>query len=469
MTLLIFLLVFLTVVIIHELGHFSAARAGKVQVEEFAVGLPPRAFRYWRGKGSININGQRVEIPRNHDLPFDWRTGDNKEVAATVDDVDGKLVLRTIELVKTGDIAWQEPGKEPAKNTDGVPLVTYGEKPVKVPGSQKSALRGAIELRGIATDIITGTEYTVNWLPLGGFMRPKGENDPDAPGGLAAASPWIRLGVLVAGPAMNLIAGVLVYSLIFAQTGVPNPGQVILVEVSPNSPAEQAGLMAGDLIVSANDKSIASTEAIRTIIYANMDQPVTVVYERDGEQYSTTVVPSSERTAEEGATGVLLGNPVEKASLLAAVSLGFRVTGMQIVEILTLPARLIQGTIPADQARFIGLKGMYDFMSQAVTRDQQTRQDQASQPAGSTAETPTYYTLMLIATLTISLGIFNLLPFPALDGGRIIFLLPELIFRRRVPPRIENTVHAVGITLLLVLMLYINVMDFVNPIAITLP
>ena len=142
---------------------------------------------------------------------------------------------------------------------------------------------------------------------------------------------------------------------------------------------------------------------------------------------------------------------------------------MQIVEILTLPARLIQGTIPADQARFIGLKGMYDFMSQAVTRDQQTRQDQASQPAGSAAETPTYYTLMLIATLTISLGIFNLLPFPALDGGRIIFLLPELIFRRRVPPRIENMVHAVGITLLLVLMLYINVMDFVNPVVITLP
>ncbi len=466
MALIIFFLVFLTVVIIHELGHFSAARAGKVQVEEFAVGLPPRAFRYWRGKGSININGQRVEIPRNHDLPFDWRTGDNKEVAATVDDVDGKLVLRTIELVKTGDIAWQEPGKEPAKNTDGVPIVTYGEKPAK---AKAPASRGTIELRGIATDIITGTEYTINWLPLGGFMRPKGENDPDAPGGLAAASPWIRLGVLVAGPAMNLIAGVLVYSLIFAQTGVPNPGQVILVEVSPNSPAEQAGLVAGDRIVSANGKSIASTDAIRTIIYANMDQPVKVVYERDGEQFSTTVVPSSERTAEEGATGVLLGNPVEKASLLAAVSLGVRVTGMQIVEILTLPARLIQGTIPAEQARFIGLKGMYDFMSQAVTRDQQTRQDQASQPAGSTAETPTYYTLMLIATLTISLGIFNLLPFPALDGGRIIFLLPELIFRRRVPPRIENMVHAVGITLLLVLMLYINVMDFVNPIAITLP
>jgi len=165
---------------------------------------------------------------------------------------------------------------------------------------------------------------------------------------------------------------------------------------------------------------------------------------------------------------VLLGNPVQPANLLAAMSLGVRVTGMYIHEVLTLPARIIQGSITTDQARFIGLKGMYDFMSQAVTKDQQTRQV-PQQPTGTPAGQPTNYTLALIATLTISLGIFNLLPFPALDGGRILFLLPELIFRRRVPPRIEATVHAVGIMLLLVLMLYINLMDFINPITVTLP
>ena len=78
-------------------------------------------------------------------------------------------------------------------------------------------------------------------------------------------------------------------------------------------------------------------------------------------------------------------------------------------------------------------------------------------------------TLMIIASLSVSLGVFNLFPFPALDGGRILFILPELIFRRRVSPRVENLVHGIGMAVLLIFMLYVNVMDFVNPIAITIP
>jgi len=463
MTLLFFILVFVFLVLIHELGHFFGAKAGKVQVEEFAIGLPPRAFRYWRSKGSIVIDGQRVQIPHNFDLPFDWRSGNDREVNATVDNVGGKLVLRTIELVKTGDIVWPDSNLEnKPKNPEGLPFVTYGQKTEKAPGP-----RGAIEMHGTASDIRTGTEYTINLLPLGGFMRPKGENDPTAPGGLAAASPWTRLGVLLAGPAMNLLAGVLIYSLIFLQTGIPDVSRVTLVEVQPNSPAAQAGFLAGDLIVSVNGKPVTSTDTLRAAIYASMDQPVVIVYERNGGQYTTTVVPSSKRTADQGATGVLLGNPFEKANLLTALSLGFRATGFYIHELLTLPARIIQGSVPSDQARFIGLKGMYDFMSQAVTKDQQSRQ--AQPPAGTPVQPPTNYTLMVIAALTISLGVFNLLPIPALDGGRILFLLPELIFRRRVPPNVEATVHAVGIMLLLLLMLYINLMDFINPATINLP
>jgi regulator of sigma E protease len=78
-------------------------------------------------------------------------------------------------------------------------------------------------------------------------------------------------------------------------------------------------------------------------------------------------------------------------------------------------------------------------------------------------------TLELIASLSISLGLFNLFPFPALDGGRILFILPELIFRRRVSPQVENLVHGMGMAFLLLLMIYINVMDFVNPINVTVP
>jgi regulator of sigma E protease len=79
------------------------------------------------------------------------------------------------------------------------------------------------------------------------------------------------------------------------------------------------------------------------------------------------------------------------------------------------------------------------------------------------------YPLEIVAVLSISAGIFNLFPFPALDGGRIIFVLPELIFRKRVSPQLENMVHAAGMAFLLLLMIYINVMDFINPISVTVP
>ena len=96
-----------------------------------------------------------------------------------------------------------------------------------------------------------------------------------------------------------------------------------------------------------------------------------------------------------------------------------------------------------------------------------TASSSSSKPASP--QTPTYFTLQLIGILTISLGVLNLFPFPALDGGRIFFILPELILRRRVPPEWENRINAVGMALLLAFMVYVNVMDFVNPAIINLP
>src|SRR5512138_1924242 len=82
-----------------------------------------------------------------------------------------------------------------------------------------------------------GTEFTIHALPLGGFVRPKGENDPNVPGGLAAASPWKRLVVLFAGPMMNLLAAVVIYSIIFYRVGVPDTNRVLVASVTEGSPA----------------------------------------------------------------------------------------------------------------------------------------------------------------------------------------------------------------------------------------
>src|SRR5574341_1974050 len=101
-----------------------------------------------------------------------------------------------------------------------------------------------------------GTEFTLNWLPVGGFVRPKGENDPNVPGGLAAATPWTRLAVLFAGPSMNLLLGIVVFSLLFFQIGVPDYTKVQIGDVLADSPASKAGIQIDDVVVTANGVTI---------------------------------------------------------------------------------------------------------------------------------------------------------------------------------------------------------------------
>ena len=310
------------------------------------------------------------------------------------------------------------------------------------------------------------TQFTLNWLPIGGFVRPKGENDPNIPGGLAAANPWKRLGVLIAGPLMNLIAGVFVISMLFTQIGIPDENIVQLYSVQKDSPADAAGLRANDVFLSAGGETITSQGQLRRIIHASLDQPLDLVLLRDGEELSLTATPSSARPAEVGALGIGMGPKyVPAESWFATIPHSFSATYYQIEFFVTLPGKIMSGEIASEQARFSGLFGIFNIFQETVAEDVASREIVTS----SSVPEPTNYTLEIIASLTITIGIFNLFPFPALDGGRILFVLPELIFRRRVPHQFENAVHAAGMLILLAFMLYVNVMDFVNPINIELP
>jgi regulator of sigma E protease len=314
-----------------------------------------------------------------------------------------------------------------------------------------------------------GTEFTIHALPLGGFVRPKGENDPNVPGGLAAASPWKRLVVLFAGPLMNLFTAIVVFSFLISLEGVPVPGSVEINSVSGNSPAEQAGMQAGDILLSINGQNVTEIDAAISIIKGNLDQPVEMLIDRGGEQVTITATPLSTRKASEGALGVGLGYPTRQATFIESVSGGALITGIQAVTILYLPIALIQGAIAPEDARFIGFKGIFDMFDVAVKEDVSSRQEAAAAPPGAVAPDPTNWTLNLIGVLSISLGVMNLLPIPALDGGRIVFTLPEILFRKRIPPERENMINGIAMLLLIGLMLFVNIMDFVDPAHIPTP
>jgi regulator of sigma E protease len=137
-----------------------------------------------------------------------------------------------------------------------------------------------MELIDTVREVHPGTRFTLNWLPFGGFVRPKGENDPSVPGGLAAASPWKRLFVLFAGPLMNLLTAVLIYSIIFSRVGIPDTSRVLVSSVTPDSPAAQAGFEPEDIFISGNGQPIRSYEELRVIVDANEDKPITFLVDR---------------------------------------------------------------------------------------------------------------------------------------------------------------------------------------------
>lgn len=307
-----------------------------------------------------------------------------------------------------------------------------------------------------------GTEFTIHALPLGGFVRPKGENDPNVPGGLASANPWKRLVVLFAGPLMNLITAIIIFSFVVSSEGIPVFGKVKIDLVLENSPAYQAGLQEGDILLSIAGEPVTEIQSAIDLIKSNLDQPVELLVERNGEEIALTATPLSNRT--EGALGVQLGYPTRPATFWESINGGFQITRNQIEALLEIPARMIRGAIAPEEARFIGFKGIYDLFNYTVEEDVTSRQEaNQAQTTGTPAPQPTNYTLNLIGLLSISLGVFNLLPIPALDGGRIVFTLPEILFKKRIPQEWENTVNGIAMLLLIGLMLFVNVMDFVNP------
>ncbi|GAB4523737.1 MAG: M50 family metallopeptidase [Anaerolineales bacterium] len=297
-----------------------------------------------------------------------------------------------------------------------------------------------------------GTAYTLNWLPLGGFVRPLGESDPSIPNGLGAAVPWKRFSVYFAGPLMNLLMAMVLYAASFSHTGLPAVDQVSIQALAPHSPAEQAGIQVGDLLVSMAAQPVTGMESVHAIVAPHKGEEIEVVVQRAGRQYTYNVLVRANPPAGEGSLGIVMSNPLRQVNIIQALPYGASAVVGQAYLLVTLPVQISQGLVSPEEARLVGYKGMYD-MYKAVQEVEATPQ---ATPSGLN-------TLSFFAMISASLGILNLIPIPAVDGGRILFLLPEVIFRRRIPQNVEMTINSISLLLLMALLVYINVQDFINP------
>lgn len=408
-----FILIFGILVFVHELGHFLAARRNGIVTEEFGFGYPPRVITLRKGEGRLVVDGKTLVVPRGFQLPEDLVAG-SLVVFQTTSDKKNRPVLSSVQIISADD-------------------------PLRA---------GA----GVVSMIDPGTIYSINAIPFGGFVRMRGEDGPAGPGSFANASAGARAVTLLAGPAMNFLLAIIIFSLSF-MLGRPDavPGGSI-GEIAPGSPAEMAGLMVGDRIFLIGDQEVRTALDVGDYIQAHTGEAVTLTVERNGEQLPITLTPRVSPPEGEGPIGITVNPVTEFIRYGVGESLvrGAEDTARFTYLTLSVPSMLIKGAITPSEARPVGPKAIFDLTSGAIT---------ATQDSGLW-----FPVLQLMGILSAALAITNLLPIPALDGGRLLFIIIEKVRGRRVDPNWEGAIHLAGMLVLLGLMVIITYQDFASPV-----
>lgn len=332
-SILISLVVFSAIVIVHELGHFLAARAVGIAVEEFAVGFGPKLF-----------------------------------------------------------------------------------------------------------SIGKGTKFSLRLIPMGGFVRMLGEEDEsgqDNPASYRNKSPWRRMATIAAGPLMNFLFALLIFIIIYGSVGVTSQNVAIIGQVMDDSPAQQAGLLAGDEILSIDAQPTVQWTDIQDHVRASGGNALTFKIKRNDAVLEITVTPR--QGVEYPEVGIV--PPTVRLSVGASIIHGIKETGRMTAAVFASLVGIITRKIPL--ADLTGPIGIVHYVGQA-------------------AQGGLLNVLSLAALISVNLGLFNLLPIPALDGSKIVLLGLELVRRRPLDPQKEGVIHLVGFALLIVLMVAIMYKDILR-------
>ena len=296
------------------------------------------------------------------------------------------------------------------------------------------------------------TLYSLNALPLGGFVKMLGEESPRDPRSFAFQTKSWRAAVLLAGPAANVVLAILLFAAAHA-TGWPTGVGVKITQVAEGSPASQAGLLPEDVILSLAGVEVSSMFGLREVTEQNLGRAVPIEVRRERVTLTREVTPRVNPPEAQGPIGIRLGHaridrvahPVPEALLLGAEQ-----TYQTVRLTFVVPSMVLRGLIPAEMARPVGPVGIIQITSQATS---------ATIDSGWL-----FHALSVAAFISTALAVFNILPIPALDGGRLLFVIIEALRGQRVEPRRESAIHGMGIAVLLSLIVVVTYLDVVSPI-----
>lgn len=306
-----------------------------------------------------------------------------------------------------------------------------------------------------------GTDFTLNWLPFGGFVKIFGENYDETPNPVISSrndsflnkNRGIQSAVLVSGVIGNFIFAWFLISLGF-MIGMPTPeglslpvtdSHTVITEVMPDSPAQSAGLKSGDIIMSFSGLSSVSPENIMQFINES-SEPVEVTVSRGSKTIIKTISPTEGIVEGKKAIGIGMDNVgIAKLSFGRSIIEGFSFT----VQLTKATAVALGGFIvsafvgEADLSQVTGPVGLVGIV-------------------GDVSALGFVYLISLTALISINLAIINLLPFPALDGGRLLFVIIETIRRKAIPVKIFNALNNIGFGILIILMLLVTFRDIMH-------
>ena len=289
------------------------------------------------------------------------------------------------------------------------------------------------------------TLYSLRAIPIGGFCAMEGENeDTQTEGSFSAKKTYIRLAVLVAGAFMNILLGfVLTFSMLVPQESYISPQ---VEQVVSGGAAEHAGLLPGDCILRANGRRVHVIDDLSWEISNNTQEnyALRLVVQNSGNQREVTLLPSE---TEAGMSYGILLKTEENTVLRSIKNAGYKTAFYSRVIIDSL-VNMVRGKVPLSQVS--GPVGIIQEIGSAV--------EDVRTSGWEGFENLVFLTILL----TVNLGVFNLLPLPALDGGRILFVLIEMVRRKPLPQDKEALVHVIGFAILIALSVFIAFKDVIQ-------